>query len=210
MRTTSRILTNLRKIVLQPVSLIYRPSKSPSSAVRFRRFYSQFLSILSFSDALDSQILCFEAEYETSYPGVIYPISAGLRILSPTRLPGCSLPNYAQSIRCIKAESISGVERASFYNLSQRVGHSDIPLGVFPYFRFPWCRRRQGASHNQGFRGPSCQLYLPRYWGKIAKELMTTSLPIGRAACGTLKISGGPHPFTSSPHSNWRLSSMCS
>lgn len=23
---------------------------------------------------------------------------------------------------------------------------------------------------------------------------MTTSLPIGRAACGTLKISGGPHP----------------
>jgi hypothetical protein len=133
MRTTSRILTNPRKIVLHPVSLIYCPSKSSSSAVRFRRFHH---NSFPFSRSPTHWIRRSFVSKQSMRPRipVSYPISAGLRILSPSRLPGCSLPNYAQSIRCIKAESISGVERASFYNLSQRVGHSDIPLGVLPYF----------------------------------------------------------------------------
>lgn len=104
------------------------------------------------------------------------------------------LPNYAENIRCIKAESISGVERASLCHLSYPFGHRKKTIRV---------SSASGMLFEiKAFVGPPVN-YISLDTGKHCERLGDYFYPLAESLAEPSKrhASGATHPCTSTPHS---------
>jgi hypothetical protein len=93
-----------------------------------------------FSGRLDSQIACFEAKHDSLHSNVIYPISAGMRILQ-------DFPAVLSVAELGQKHQFRIVYPGSFYLVSHPFGHRKPTVGYLPLFMQPSKRHPSCGPH---------------------------------------------------------------